>query len=93
MEIGFNLNLLDPQYSYSFVLQHPENRIVVPFDLAKIFLGEIYYKNGLDMIPQNIYLDQFKILEKYFKFPAILPNNFKTWDEIKFAFKNCDYKE
>jgi len=91
-EIGFNLNLLDPTYSYSFVLQHPENRIVVPFEKPNISLVEIYYKNGLDMIPQNIYLDQFKILEKYFKFPAILPNNFKTWDEIKLAFKNCDYK-
>ena len=91
-EIGFNLNLLDPTYSYSFVLQHPENRIVVPFENPNIFLVEIYYKNGLDMIPQNIYLDSFKALQKYFKFPAILPNNFKTWDEIKLAFQDCDYK-
>ena len=91
-EIGFNLNLLDPQYSYSFVLQHPENRIVVPFELPNIFLVEIYYKQNLDMIPQDIYSDQFKIMEKYFKFPAILPNNFQSWDEIKLAFQDCDYK-
>jgi len=89
-EIGFNLNLLDPQYSYSFVLQHPENRIVVPFESSNIFLVEIYYKQNLDMIPQDIY--EFKNLEKYFKFPAILPNNFQTWDEIKLAFQDCDYK-
>ena len=68
-EIKFNLDLLDTAYSYSFVLQHPENKIVVPFDKPNIVLVEIFYKAGLDMIPQNIY--SFKSLQKYFKFPTI----------------------
>ena len=91
-EIGFNLNLLDPAYSYSFVLQHPENRIVVPFEKPNVFLVEIYYKNGLDMIPQNIYLDCFISLQKYFKFPTIFTQNFESWDAIELTFKDCDYK-
>ena len=68
-EIKFNLDLLDTAYSYSFVLQHPENKIVVPFDKPNIVLVEIFYKAGLNMIPQNIY--SFKFLQKYFKFPTI----------------------
>ena len=39
---GFTFDLLEKDYSYSFVLQHPENRIVVPFDKADLVLVEIF---------------------------------------------------
>ena len=90
--VDFNLNSLDPKFSYSFVLQHPENRIVVPFTSPSIYLVEIYFKQGLDMVPQDIYSDTFQILKKNFKFPAILYNNSEDWKEIKKQFENCDYK-
>ena len=37
-----NLQMLHPAYCYSFVLQHPENRIVVPFTTPQLYLVEVY---------------------------------------------------
>jgi hypothetical protein len=38
-------NLLDKKYSYSFVVQHPENRIVVPFKKPQLYLVAVYSIN------------------------------------------------
>ena len=37
---------LKKEYCYSFVLQHPDNRIVVPFTQAKIILTNMYKCDG-----------------------------------------------
>ena len=39
---GFDLNVLPKEYSYSFVLQHPDNRIVTPFSSIKLYLIDCY---------------------------------------------------
>jgi hypothetical protein len=39
---GLNIDCLNPTYCYSFVLQHPENRIVVPFKKPVLYLVGIY---------------------------------------------------
>lgn len=39
---NININTLNPSYCYSFVLQHPENRIVVPFKTPQLFLVAVY---------------------------------------------------
>jgi hypothetical protein len=39
---GLTLDNLDSNYCYSFVLQHPENRIVVPFTKPCLYLIAIY---------------------------------------------------
>jgi hypothetical protein len=36
------LHMLNPIYCYSFVLQHPENRIVVPFKNPQLYLTSVY---------------------------------------------------
>jgi hypothetical protein len=36
------LNSLNPAFCYSFVLQHPENRIVVPFKNPQLYLVSVY---------------------------------------------------
>ena len=39
------IQTLNPNYCYSFVLQHPENRIVVPFKHPQLFLVAVYEIN------------------------------------------------
>jgi hypothetical protein len=49
---------LNPKFCYSFVLQHPENRIVVPFSVPRLYLVDVYeiYHNDKTVIvtPQDI---------------------------------------
>jgi len=45
------LNLLHPNYCYSFVLQHPENRIVVPFKKPQLYLVAMY---SIQYVGKNI---------------------------------------
>ena len=45
---NFKLELLNNAYCYSFVLQHPENRIVVPFNYPKLYLIAVYSINNTD---------------------------------------------
>ncbi len=39
---NFNLNTLDINYTYTFILQHPLNRIVAPISVPSIYLIKIY---------------------------------------------------
>jgi hypothetical protein len=49
------LELLNPLYCYSFVLQHPLNRIVVPFKSTKLYLVSMYIINNVDMNDIKVY--------------------------------------
>ena len=37
-----NIQTLNPRFCYSFVLQHPDNRIVVPFKTPQLYLVSVY---------------------------------------------------
>ena len=41
-EHNFQFSDLNPSFCYSFVLQHPENRIVVPFHKPQLYLIAVY---------------------------------------------------
>lgn len=41
-ENNLDINRLEPDMCYSFVLQHPENRIVVPFSKPQLYLVGVY---------------------------------------------------
>lgn len=42
-ESRLTFDILEKSCSYSFVLQHPENRIVVPFQRPQLYLVAVYY--------------------------------------------------
>jgi hypothetical protein len=75
-EMSFKLEQLNPLYCYSFVLQHPENRIVIKFDKPQLYLINMYYidnshNNDLKIYSINM-LDVRKIALYYnLKFPQI----------------------
>ena len=52
---NLNLDSLDKNFCYSFVLQHPENRIVVPFKLPQLYLIAIYAVDNNDLNNISVY--------------------------------------
>jgi hypothetical protein len=54
------LENLNPLYCYSFVLQHPENRIVVPFNKPQLYLVGMYF---IDNSENNIRVYSVDMLE------------------------------
>jgi hypothetical protein len=95
---NLDLNMLNPFYCYSFVLQHPDNRIVVPFKKPQLYLVGIY---SIEQIDKNIIVDSFEPREliKFsleisnctVKFPEVY--KFTTYSELieKYASMNTSY--
>lgn len=93
----FNIQTLNPRYCYSFVLQHPENRIVVPFKNPDLYLVAVYEivqnKTEILVIEENMTevknggLLQFSSV----KFPK--KYEFTSYSELieKFASANTPY--
>ena len=96
---GFNIITLNPRYCYSFVLQHPDNRIVAPFKNPQLFLVAVYEINQKDddvtIVEKN--LSEVKIGGLWhmtgIKFPEIFDPQFNTYTELidKFASGNTPY--
>ena len=54
-ENNMDFSILDKKYCYSFVLQHPENRIVVPFKKPQLYLVAVYsINNDNDVITVDV---------------------------------------
>jgi hypothetical protein len=73
------LENLEKDLCYSFVLQHPQNRIVVPFKDAQLYLVGVYgihNEPGLiyvDVHDAQQYQDTFRALNTTVKFPTVYP--------------------
>lgn len=52
-ETNINYDNLNKQYCYSFVLQHPENRIVTPITTPKLYLIAVYQINDSGIYEQH----------------------------------------
>jgi hypothetical protein len=96
-ESNLNLNILNPLYCYSFVLQHPENRIVVPFKKPQLYLVAIYY---IEYFITNIFIHEldhrslkmiFELNNTHIKMPEIY--EFNNYSELieKYASMNTSY--
>jgi hypothetical protein len=96
-ENKLDINKLETQYCYSFVLQHPENRIVVPFSKPQLYLvGAFKINNESDKVIVNYYDSAdfkyfFSQLGTTVKFPEIY--KFNTYRELvyKYGSMNTSY--
>ena len=95
---GLDIELLNKTNSYSFVLQHPENRIVVPFSYPILYLVAAYSIDNSDKDNIRVYtLDTEEIKKSgHFsstsvKFPKIY--DYETYSELieKYASMNSNY--
>ena len=64
-ENNLYLNNLNPAYCFSFVLQHPENRIVVPFNKARIYLAAVYHIDNTNMDDVRVYSYNIDEMQKF----------------------------
>jgi hypothetical protein len=62
-ENNLDINRLEPDMCYSFVLQHPENRIVVPFFKPQLYLVGVY---KISNKPNEIMVSQYD--SSYYKY-------------------------
>ena len=91
------LERLNPQYCYSFVLQHPDNRIVVPFHKSELYLVAMYHIDNTDK--NNIIINSINNISvrnldwqhSNIKFPEIY--SFEKYSELieKYASMNTSY--
>jgi hypothetical protein len=96
-ENNLYLNNLNPAYCFSFVLQHPENRIVAPFNKARIYLAAVYHidnteRNNIRIHSYN--MDEMRKLNWMnadIKFPQTY--NFDSYTELinRYASMNTSY--
>ena len=92
------IDTLNPMYCYSFVLQHPCNRIVVPFSKPQLYLIDLYHirKNLDDTI--YVYSHPLSVVKEYgfwksttVRFPEVY--DVSSYAELinKFASPNTPY--
>jgi len=94
---NFNIQTLNSKYCYSFVLQHPSNRIVVPFKKPQLYLIAVYdiiqKDTKVTVVEKNLYdvrsgglwhLTGVRFPDRY---------EFNTYTELieKFASANTPY--
>jgi hypothetical protein len=86
-QCGMKLENLNQAFCYSFVLQHPENKMVVGFETPGLYLVAVYKINNpsctIDVIdPRSCNLNIGLV-----KFPEIY--EFDTWDDLKTRFEDA----
>ena len=95
---NLNIESLNQSFCYSFVLQHPDNRIVVPFTCPQLYLVEVYEivassETTVEVFPQNLNVVRTNglWLKTTVRFPEVY--EFTTYSELidKFASANTPY--
>jgi hypothetical protein len=81
-----DMNKLDQQLCYSFVMQHPANRIVIPFKTPNLYLVGVYKIHNeinnitVDFLDVRKYQDYFHTIGSSICFPKIY--NFTNYAEL-----------
>ena len=81
-----NINNLPKKYSYTFILQHPENKIVLPINYPFLFLIKVYEINDFKI--KQIDLQQFM-----FNYNNLFNNNQGTCIGIPRIYPIHSYEE
>jgi hypothetical protein len=96
---NLELNMLNNNYCYSFVLQHPDNRIVVPFKTAQLYLVEVFEICNTEGGIINVFPVDINIVKNMglwfnttIRFPEIY-YDWENYDDLKdqFASMNTSY--
>jgi hypothetical protein len=82
------INILDKNYCYTFVLQHPDNHIVIYHKHPKVVLVAVYEIDGLigkaTNIPQPVYCEWHCFYGSTVTFPKIYTD--KYYDSLEWTF-------
>jgi hypothetical protein len=84
--VNLDIDSLNKEYCYSFVMQHPDNRIVLPIYSMNLYLIKVYKINNITRIINDINLKNNKYISEIFnnsliKFPIKYEMN--TFQELK----------
>lgn len=95
---GLEFSFLNKNHIYSFVLQHPENRIVLPIINPAIYLAQIYkikVENNKQFV-EKIDLYEIKGVTSItnYTYDDIKENFGEDWEKLRLYFnnENLDYK-
>ena len=96
-ENNLNIELLDKSLCYSFILQHPGNRIVIPFSSPQLYLIAIYeivYANDSIDSTTSIFIHQKKReLNQHTLIKTPIEYKFTSYEELdQYANMNTSYK-
>lgn len=97
---GVEFAMFDRELCYSFVLQHPENRLVVPFSKPQIVLVGLYKIMGTEVnildkrtcgIENMVFPKQ---LDEFCDYSTLYPGEDSNWKNLNTYFNqlNLDYK-
>lgn len=91
-----DLDTLHKNFCYSFVLQHPENRIVVPFKTPQLYLISMYIIDNSDKNNIKVYsVDKSNFLNLHSNTTIKIPTvyNWNTYADLvdKYASMNTSY--
>lgn len=87
-QCGLKLENLNQAFCYSFVLQHPENKMVVGFETPMLYLVAVYKINNPSCTIEVIDPRSCNLNIGLVKFPEIY--EFDSWDDLKTRFETTD---
>lgn len=96
-ENNLDFNKLSKIYNFSFVLQHPDNRIVIPIKRPQLYLVSAYSihhdsDDCIEIVNHRLsVIKEFKWMNTTIKFPKVYP--FKEYSELidKYGSMNTPY--
>ena len=94
-EIGFDYTSLPKENCYSFVFQHPRNRIVVPIKKMKLYLIASYRINNENYTITKLQEEEESYFLKGTSIQTPKPYNFTTYDDLEalISVMNEDYQD